>query len=79
MLPVISQCAEPLFLTGPTASGKSPLGVALAEHLGAEIISMDSMSIYRRMDIGTAKPSAADRQRVPHHLWMCSNRGRSSA
>ena len=59
---------EPWFLTGPTASGKTALGVALAERLGAEIISMDSMALYRRMDIGTAKPSPADRRRVPHHL-----------
>lgn len=56
------------FLTGPTASGKSPVGVELAELLGAEIISMDSMALYRGMDIGTAKPSVAERQRVPHHL-----------
>jgi tRNA dimethylallyltransferase len=57
-----------LILTGPTASGKSRLGVELACRLGAEIISMDSMALYRRMDIGTAKPSAEDRQRVKHHL-----------
>ncbi len=55
-------------LTGPTASGKSRLGIELAERLGAEIISMDSMALYRGMDIGTAKPSAEDRRRVPHHL-----------
>jgi tRNA dimethylallyltransferase len=57
-----------VFLTGPTASGKTALGVALAEHLGAEIVSMDSMALYRRMDIGTAKPSPVQRHRVPHHL-----------
>jgi tRNA dimethylallyltransferase len=57
-----------LILTGPTGSGKSRLAVELAERLGAEIVSMDSMALYRRMDIGTAKPSAADRRRVPHHL-----------
>ena len=57
-----------LILTGPTGSGKSRLGVELAERLGAEIVSMDSMALYRGMDVGTAKPSAADRQRVPHHL-----------
>ena len=55
-------------LTGPTGSGKSRLGLELAERLGAEIISMDSMALYRGMDVGTAKPSAADRRRVPHHL-----------
>ena len=56
------------FLTGPTASGKSRVALELAERLGAEIIAMDSMTLYRGMDIGTDKPSSADRQRVPHHL-----------
>ena len=55
-------------LTGPTASGKTEVGVFLAQALGAEIISMDSMALYRGMDIGTAKPSGKQRQRVPHHL-----------
>lgn len=53
---------------GPTASGKSTLALQLAEHSGAEIISVDSMCVYRGMDIGTAKPSAADQQRVRHHM-----------
>ncbi len=57
-----------LVLTGPTASGKTALGITWAEQLGAEIVSMDSMALYRGMDIGTAKPSAAERRRVPHHL-----------
>lgn len=57
-----------LILTGPTGSGKSRLAVELAERLGAEILSMDSMAVYRHMDIGTAKPGAAEKQRVPHHL-----------
>ncbi|HEY3787417.1 MAG TPA: tRNA (adenosine(37)-N6)-dimethylallyltransferase MiaA, partial [Urbifossiella sp.] len=57
-----------LILTGPTACGKSALGLELAERIGAEIVAMDSMTLYRGMDIGTAKPSAADRDRVPHHL-----------
>lgn len=56
------------FLAGPTASGKSAAGVELAELLGAEIVSLDSMSLYRGMDIGTAKPEQALRERVPHHL-----------
>jgi tRNA dimethylallyltransferase len=56
------------FLTGPTASGKTAVGVALAKRLGAEIISLDSMAVYRGMDIGTAKPSVAEREGVPHHL-----------
>lgn len=56
------------FLTGPTASGKSAVGVELAAGLHAEIVSMDSMALYRGMDIGTAKPSPEQRRRVPHHL-----------
>jgi len=59
---------QALILTGPTGSGKSALAMTLAERLGAEIVSMDSMTLYRGMDIGTAKPSLLDRQRVPHHL-----------
>ncbi len=59
---------EDWFLTGATAVGKTAVGVALAKRLGAEIISLDSMSIYRGMDIGTAKPTSADRAAVPHHL-----------
>jgi tRNA dimethylallyltransferase len=57
-----------LILTGPTGSGKSALAVELAERLGAEIVSMDSMALYRGMDVGTAKPDAEQRRRVPHHL-----------
>jgi len=56
------------FLTGATAVGKSAIGVALARRIDAEIISLDSMAIYRGMDIGTAKPSLDDRATVPHHL-----------
>lgn len=55
-------------ICGPTASGKTALSVALAKQLHTEIISADSMQIYRGMDIGTAKPTAAERQGVPHHL-----------
>jgi tRNA dimethylallyltransferase len=65
---VTSPFANALILTGPTASGKSALALDLAQRLNAEIISADSMTLYRGMDIGTAKPSAADRARVPHHL-----------
>ena len=57
-----------LVLTGPTACGKRDVGLLLAERLGAELLSLDSMAVYRGMDIGTAKPSAEDRERVPHHL-----------
>jgi len=56
------------YLTGPTAAGKSAAGVELALRIGAEIVSMDSMALYRHMDIGTAKPSDQERRRVPHHL-----------
>lgn len=55
-------------ICGPTASGKTALSVALAKQLHTEIISADSMQIYRGMDIGTAKPTVAERQGVPHHL-----------
>ena len=57
-----------LCLAGPTASGKSAVAMALARVLPLEIISVDSALVYRGMDIGTAKPSAADRAAVPHHL-----------
>lgn len=55
-------------VVGPTASGKSALGLALAQRFGGEIISADSRLVYRYMDIGTAKPTAAERVSVPHHL-----------
>jgi tRNA dimethylallyltransferase len=56
------------YLTGPTAAGKTKVGIQLAQRLDAEIISLDSMALYRGMDIGTAKPSTAEREAVPHHL-----------
>jgi tRNA dimethylallyltransferase len=56
------------FLTGPTASGKTAVSLELAPRLGAEIISLDSMALYRGMDIGTAKPTGEERRAVPHHL-----------
>ncbi|QDT93950.1 tRNA (adenosine(37)-N6)-dimethylallyltransferase MiaA [Gimesia algae] len=62
---ILQQC---WFLAGPTACGKTELSLLLAEHLNAEILAMDSMSLYRGMNIGTAKASAAERERVPHHL-----------
>ena len=55
-------------LLGPTASGKSSLALAAAARLPLEIVSLDSAQVYRGMDIGTAKPGAAERARVPHHL-----------
>jgi tRNA dimethylallyltransferase len=53
---------------GPTASGKSALALALAEQLGGEVLSADSMQVYRGFDIGTGKPSSSERERVAHHL-----------
>ena len=60
-------------LIGPTASGKSALAMALAERLGAEILSVDSMQVYRGMDIGTAKPNKDEQTRVRHHLIDLAN------
>jgi tRNA dimethylallyltransferase len=55
-------------VVGPTASGKTALGIALAQKFGGEIVSADSRQIYRGMDIGTAKPTAAECRAIPHHL-----------
>jgi len=55
-------------ITGPTATGKTRLGVLLAQALGGEVVSADSMQLYRRMDIGTAKPTAEEMAGVPHHM-----------
>ena len=59
---------ELIILCGPTASGKSAVAMALCEQIGGELVSCDSMQLYRGMDIGTAKPTLTDRQRVPHHM-----------
>lgn len=61
---------EPPYLAvvGPTATGKTEAAIAIAERLGAEIVSVDSMLVYRGMDVGTAKPTPAQLARVPHHL-----------
>ncbi len=64
-LPPVRHC---WFLTGPTAAGKTKVGVQLALRLQAEIVSLDSMALYLGMDIGTAKPSREERAAVPHHL-----------
>lgn len=56
------------FLTGPTGGGKTEIALELAERLNAEIVSMDSMAVYRRMDIGTAKPTPDEQHRAIHHL-----------
>ena len=55
-------------IAGPTASGKTALAVELAKALGGEVVSCDSMQVYRRMDIGTAKPTLEERQGIPHHM-----------
>jgi len=59
---------DALAIIGPTASGKSALAMRLAAELGAEIVSIDSAAVYRGMDIGSAKPTVAERAEVPHHL-----------
>jgi len=65
--------SEPLLVVilGPTASGKTTLSLAIAERFGGEIVNCDSVAMYREFDIGTAKPSLADRARVPHLLFDC--------
>jgi tRNA dimethylallyltransferase len=71
-MPSPSPNGEPLprviFLIGPTAAGKSELAIALARRLNGEIVSADSRTLYRGMDIGTGKPSPAERSLIPHHL-----------
>jgi len=64
---------EPLLLVivGPTASGKTALSLALAEKFAGEIVNCDSVAMYRDFDIGTAKPTATERARAPHHLFDC--------
>jgi tRNA dimethylallyltransferase len=59
---------KPIALVGPTASGKTAAAIAIAQRIPLEIISIDSALVYRGMDIGTAKPSAEERQQVSHHL-----------
>jgi tRNA dimethylallyltransferase len=59
---------SPIAILGPTGSGKSALALRLAQHVPIEIISVDSAQVFRGMDIGTAKPSAEERQRIAHHL-----------
>lgn len=64
----IFQPLDGWFVTGATASGKTAVGCALAEKVGGEIVSVDSMAVYRGLDLGTAKPTPAEQARVPHHL-----------
>ena len=60
--------ADCWFLSGPTAAGKSSLALRLARELGAEIVSVDSMAVYRGLDVGTAQPTATQQAAVPHHV-----------
>lgn len=60
---------RPFYIVGPTASGKSSIAMTLAERAGGEIVNADAFQLYRGLDIVTAKPSPADRARVPHHLY----------
>lgn len=64
---------RPIVIAGPTGSGKSDLALRLAERLGGEIVNYDSVQIYRGFDVGSAKPSAEARRRVPHHLFDIVN------
>jgi tRNA dimethylallyltransferase len=66
--PAPGDAHAPIFLAGPTAVGKSAVALALAEKIGGEIISVDSMQVYRGLDIGTAKPTAEEWHKIPHHL-----------
>lgn len=61
--------AGAFYITGPTASGKSALALALAEKIGGEVVNADAFQVYRHMDVVTAKPSKEERARVPHHLF----------
>ena len=67
-IPPVPPALDCWYLSGPTAAGKTKVGLELARRINAEIISLDSMTLYQEMDIGTAKPSAEDRAAVPHHL-----------
>lgn len=66
--PITRDVPQAICILGPTASGKSAVAMHLARHLPVEIISVDSAQVYRGMDVGTAKPTAAERAAVPHHL-----------
>lgn len=67
--PVSRRATEPFFIVGPTASGKSSLALALARRIRGEIVNADAFQLYSGLDIVTAKPSAAERESAPHHLF----------
>ena len=68
MADTVPAAAPLLAIVGPTASGKTRLAIEVAERLGTEIVCADSTTVYRGMDIGTAKPTPKQRARIPHHL-----------
>jgi len=63
---------QPIFIAGATATGKSAVALEVAKKTGGEIISVDSMQVYKEMDIGTAKPTTEQRGQIPHHLIDCT-------
>ena len=63
---------KPIFIAGSTATGKSAVALEVAKKTGGEIISVDSMQVYQKMDIGTAKPTTEQREQVPHHIIDCT-------
>ena len=63
---------KPIFIAGATATGKSAVALEVAKKTGGQIISVDSMQVYQKMDIGTAKPTAEQRAQIPHHLIDCT-------
>jgi tRNA dimethylallyltransferase len=70
-----SQPIQAVAVCGPTASGKTALGIALARHLNGEVVNVDSVQVYRGADIGSAKAAVEERQGVPHHLLDLVLRG----
>lgn len=62
-----------IFILGPTAVGKTEIAIRLAQHISAEIVSLDSRQLYRQMNIGTAKPTSAQREAIPHHMIDCAD------
>ena len=69
----MAQSKKLIVICGPTATGKTKLGVALAKALGGEVVSADSMQVYRGMPIGTAQPTAEERDGVPHHMMAMAD------
>ena len=61
----------PIYIAGATATGKSAVAIEIARKIKGQIISVDSMQVYKEMDIGTAKPSTQQRNEIPHHLVDC--------